>query len=65
MEFLRAPVRTRLSHVDLVFRWAVDFVNPAKLFQFFAGLAEPAQNFSVQADFVDTAGERIQKAYST
>src|SRR5882757_3506613 len=58
-KLLHAPVQ-QFGYVNFIFRRAGDFVNPAKLFQFFAGLAEPAQNFSVQAEFVDAARKGIR-----
>jgi len=58
-EFLHAPIQ-QFGDVDFVFRRAGDFVNPAELFQLLAGLAKPAQDFSVQAEFVDAAREGIE-----
>src|ERR1700693_5657719 len=57
-ELLHAPVQ-QFAHVNLVFRWARNFVDPAELFEFLARLAEPAQDFSVQAEFVDAARKGI------
>src|SRR5580700_3095079 len=57
-EFLHAPVQ-QFGHVNLVFRGAGDFVYPAELLEFLAGLAQPAQDFSVQIEFVDAARKGI------
>src|SRR5882672_4401277 len=57
-KFLHPPVQ-QFSHEDYVLRRASNFVNPAKLLEFLAGLAEPTQDFSVQAEFVDAAREGI------
>src|SRR5258707_14669401 len=39
-KLLHAPVQ-QFGYVNFIFRRAGDFVNPAELFQFFAGLADP------------------------
>src|SRR5258708_4044082 len=57
-EFLDAPVQD-FSGVEFVFRGAGDFVNPAELSELLAGFAEDAENFSVERELVDAAGEAV------
>src|SRR5467141_3858990 len=58
-ELLHAPVQ-QFANVDFVFRWARNFVNPAKFLELFPGLAEHAEDFSVQADLVHAARKSIR-----
>ena len=53
-----APVQ-EFGNVEFVFGGAGDGVNPAELAKLLARLAEDAENFSVEAEFVDAAGESI------
>src|SRR5260370_3556550 len=57
-EFLDAPIQ-KFRDVELVRGGAGDGVNPAELAGLLAGLAEDAENFSVEAEFVDAAGESV------
>src|SRR5882762_8168122 len=54
-QFLDAPVQN-FSDIKFVFRGAGDGVDPAELAGLFAGFAEYAENFSLEAEFVDAAG---------
>src|ERR1700737_4755608 len=58
-EFLDAPVQN-FSDVEFAFGGAGDFVNPAELAELLAGFAEHSENFSVEGEFVDAAGETIR-----
>src|SRR6266566_1295108 len=57
-EFLNAPVED-FTDVEFVFRRAGHFVNPAELAELLAGLAEHAQDFSVEAELIDAPGKCI------
>src|ERR1700720_3510075 len=57
-EFLDAPVQN-FGDVEFVFGGAGDFVDPAELSELLAGFAEDAENFSVEREFVDSAGEAV------
>ncbi len=59
-QLLHAPVQ-QFPHVDFIFRWARDFVDPSKLLHLPAGPAEHAQNFAVQADLVNAARESVRR----
>src|SRR6266403_1064157 len=58
-KFLDAPVE-EFGDVEFVFGGASDGVNPAELAELLAGLAENAENFSVEAELVDAAGESVR-----
>src|SRR3989442_8280175 len=57
-EFLDAPIQ-EFGDVELVCGGAGDFVNPAELAKLLAGFAEGAEEFPVEREFVDAAGEGI------
>ncbi len=57
-EFLDAPVQ-QFRDVEFVFGWAGDSVNPAELLQLLARLAKHAENFSIQAEFINAARESV------
>src|ERR1700693_3013689 len=57
-QFLHTPVE-QFGDIQLVFGGAGNFVNPAELAELFAGFAEHAKNFSVEAEFVDATGKSI------
>ena len=57
-QFLDAPVQD-FGDVQLIFGGAGDFVDPAELSELLAGFAEDAENFSVEREFVDSAGEAV------
>src|SRR2546427_1892133 len=57
-EFLDAPIQ-EFGDVELVCGGAGDFVNPAELAKLLAGFAEGAEEFPVEREFVDTAGESV------
>ena len=56
-QLLHAPIQ-QFADVDFVFRRARDFVNPSELLELLAGLAQHADNFSVQREFVDAARDK-------
>ena len=58
-EFLDAPIQ-EFGDVEFVRGGAGDLVNPAELAELFAGFAENAENFSVEREFVDAAGEGVR-----
>src|SRR5258705_12318261 len=58
-KFLDAPVE-EFGDVEFVFGGASDGVNPAELAELLAGFAENAENFSVEAELVDAAGESVR-----
>src|SRR2546425_4760381 len=57
-EFLDAPIQ-EFGDVELVCGGAGDFVNPAELAKLLAGFAEGAEEFPVEREFVDAAGESV------
>src|SRR3989442_10764384 len=57
-EFLDAPIQ-EFGDVELVCGGAGDFVNPAELAKLLAGFAEGAEEFPVEREFVDSAGESV------
>jgi hypothetical protein len=57
-QFLDAPVQ-ELGDVEFVFGGAGDGVDPSELARLLARLAEDAENFSVEGEFVDAAGESV------
>src|SRR2546425_10383665 len=57
-EFLNAPVED-FTDVEFVFRRTGHFVNPAELAELLAGLAEHAQDFSVETELIDAAGKSV------
>src|SRR2546422_2837100 len=57
-EFLDAPIQ-EFGDVELVCGGAGDFVNPAELAKLHAGFAEGAEEFPVEREFVDAAGESV------
>src|ERR1700687_5759513 len=57
-KFLYAPVQD-FCNVKFVFGGAADFVDPAELSELLAGFAEDAENFSVEIEFIDAAGETV------
>src|SRR2546422_4816398 len=57
-EFLDAPVQ-EFGDVEFVCGGAGDFVNPAELTKLLAGFAEDAEEFPVEREFVDAAGESV------
>jgi len=57
-QLLHAPVQN-FRNVNLVFRWARDFMNPAELFRLAAGLAKYAENLAIERKLVDAAGKRV------
>src|SRR6266852_3020757 len=56
--FLDATVQN-FGDIEFVFGGAGDFVSPAELSDLLAGFAEDAENFSVEREFVDAAGESV------
>ena len=54
-ETLHAPVE-QLGHVQLVLGRARDLVDPAELLRLLPRLAEHAEDFSVEREFVDAPG---------
>ena len=57
-EFLDTPVQ-EFGDVKFVRGGAGDFMNPAELSELLAGLAENAENFSIERKFVNAARKRI------
>src|ERR1700674_4353795 len=57
-EFLDAPVQD-FCYVEFVFGGAGDLVDPAELSELLAGFAEDAENFSVEAEFIDAAWKAV------
>src|ERR1700726_168511 len=57
-QLLDAPVQD-FSDVKFVLERACDFVDPAEVAELLAGLAEPAEKFAFEAEFVDAAGEGV------
>src|SRR5260370_32063454 len=57
-EFLDAPIQ-KFGDVEFVRGGTSHFVDPAELAKLFAGFAEHTENFSVEAEFVDAAGESV------
>ena len=58
-EFLDAPIQ-EFGHVEFVRGGAGNFVNPTELTELLAGFAENAENFSIEGEFVDVAGESVR-----
>jgi len=58
-ELLHPPVQY-FGDIELVFRWTGLLVNPTELFELLAGLAEYAQKFAVQSQFVNASRIRIR-----
>ena len=57
-ELLDTPVQD-FGDVQLVFRGASDFVNPAELPGLLAGLAKHSKDFSIERKLVNAAGKRV------
>src|SRR5712691_12626291 len=57
-EFLHAPVED-FTDVAFVFRGAGNFVNPTELAELLAGLAEHAQDISVEAELINAPGKCV------
>jgi hypothetical protein len=57
-QLLDAPVQD-FGHEKFVLGRASDFVDPAKVAGLLAGLAEPAEEFAIETEFVDAAGEGV------
>jgi hypothetical protein len=56
---LDSPIQD-FGDVEFVFRGAGDFVDPAEVAWLFAGLAEHAEDFAVEAQLVDATGEGVR-----
>src|SRR5882724_8333273 len=57
-EFLDAPIQ-KFGDVEFVRGGAGDFVNPTELSELLAGFAEDPQYFSIEREFVNTAGKSV------
>jgi len=57
-QFLDAPVED-FGNVEFVFGGAGHFVDPVELAELLAGFAEDTENFSVEGEFVNAAGETV------
>src|SRR5437763_5211948 len=58
-QLLHAPIQ-ELGDVELVFRGAGDFVNPSKLLELLARLAEHSQEFSFERQLIDASGKGVR-----
>src|ERR1700730_3844007 len=58
-QFLHAPIQ-QLADIEFVFRRARDFVDPTKLLELLAGLAEYSHHFPLEAELIDPTGKGIR-----